>query len=129
MPNSTQYTTFQRKLIDLSESASGFAASELTGFSPEIVRRAAEALVKTGEIVRLKVSPRRVRYFATAELGKAYVTGAAVATAATRRQTSTLRAKAPWSVDEPGIITAKTKIIIAPPLPRNVYRTYTYPKF
>jgi hypothetical protein len=55
----------------------------------------------------------------------AHVTQAATA----RRMTAGGRARAPWSVDEPGLITAKTKITIAPSQPRRVFRTNTYPQF
>ena len=39
------------------------------------------------------------------------------------------RAKARWSPDEPGVITSATRIIKAPPLPDNVFRTNTYAQF
>jgi hypothetical protein len=40
-----------------------------------------------------------------------------------------MRSKARWSPDEPGIITAKTRITKAPPLPRDVLRTNTFPVY
>ena len=39
------------------------------------------------------------------------------------------RFKAGWSADEPAIITSRTKIYRAPPLPRDVFRTNSYAKF
>ncbi len=120
-------TTLHTKLISLAESSSGFSASEVTGYSPEQVRRAAEALVKANRIVRSAVSPRRIRYFADDKLVRAYMAGRAKPA----RSLTTIgpRSKAPWRVDEPGLITARTKIYIAPPLPKNVYRTNTYSHF
>ena len=129
MTNSDKITSFQRKLLDLAESEAGFAASDITGYSPETVRRTAEVLVKAGSIVRFKVSARRVRYFACDELGKKYMACQVSASALSNRGTAGSRVRATWSADEPGRITAKTKIYIAPPLPRNVYKTYTYPQF
>ena len=70
MKSANLNSTFHIKLIELSASPSGFGASELTGFSPEQVRRAAEALVKAGKIMRAKVSSHRVRYFANDILAK-----------------------------------------------------------
>lgn len=120
-------STFHANLINLSETPAGFSASDVTGYAPEQVRRAAEALVKAGKIVRAKVSARRVRYFASARLASAYISG----TVPTGRARPVLgpRSKATWSVDEPGLITSKTKIHIAPPLPRRVLRTNTYQQF
>lgn len=115
-------TALHKKLLDLSETSSGFSASELTGYSPEQVRRGAEALVKAGDLVRHNVSPRRVRYFSNMKAAKQYTVGQNRAT----HMAAGSRAKAPWKLDEPAIITSKTKIYIAPPLPRNVYRTNTY---
>ena len=122
-------TTFHGKLIELASNPSGFAASEVSGYSPEQVRRAAEGLAGAGHIVRVRVSARRIRYFSSDSLGQAYVKGKATSSTLAARQTSGLRAKAKWGPDEPIRITSKTKIYIAPPLPRNVLRTYTYPKF
>jgi len=39
------------------------------------------------------------------------------------------RVRARWRIDEPGRITARTRIAVAPPLSRDVYRTNTYSKF
>ena len=122
-------TTFHGKLIELASNPSGFAASEVSGYSPEQVRRAAEALAGAGHIVRFRVSARRIRYFSSERLGQAYVNGKAGSATLAARRTSGLRAKANWGPDDPIRITSKTKIYIAPPLPRNVLRTYTYPKF
>ena len=111
----------------MSEAASGFSASDVTGYSPEQVRRAAEALVRAGRVVRSAVSPRRIRYFANERLAIACITGR-------NQQARTFkgasnRSKAPWSVDEPAIITSRTKIFKAPPLPRDVFRTNTFSQF
>jgi hypothetical protein len=120
-------TTFQTHLITLSNTSAGFSASEVTGYSPEQVRRAAEALVAAGLIVRFKVTPRRVRYFANDKLARTYVSGQAPAT----RRLAAIgpRSKAQWRPDEPGVITSRTTITIAPPLPRRTSRTNTYPQF
>lgn len=120
-------TTLHINLISLSETPAGFSASEVTGYSPEQVRRAAEALVRAGRIVRSAVSPRRIRYFANERLAKACVAGRVQQARSLKSASS--RSKAPWSVDEPGIITASTKIFKAPPLPRNVFRTNTFSQF
>lgn len=127
MTNSTIQSNFQLKLIELSASPSGFGSSELTGYSPEQVRRTAEGLAKAGKIIRAKVSAHRVRYFANDALAKAYIAGQAPARAPHSAAGS--RTKANWKSDAPMRITPKTKIIIAPLLPRNVFRSNTYPQF
>lgn len=120
-------SALHNKLVDLSEGPTGFSASELTGFSPEQVRRAAEALVKAGRIVRCKLPPRRVRYFKTEQNARTYAAGQAPRQPA--RPAGGARSKARWSADEPSRITPRTKIYIAPPAPRNVFRTNTYLQF
>ena len=120
-------STFHTNLINLSATAAGFSASDVTGYAPEQVRRAAEVLVKAGKIVRAKVSARRVRYFANDKLAGAYIGGGIPHGRA--RAVLGPRSKATWSVDEPGLITSRTKIHIAPPLPRQVFRTNTYQQF
>ena len=127
MTNSHLQTNFHLKLIELSANPAGFGASELTGYSPEQVRRAAEALVKAGKIVRAKTAAQRVRYFANDALAKAHITGQAPARAI--HSVAGARTKANWKPDAPMHITSKTKIYIAPPLPRDVFRTNTYPQF
>ncbi len=120
-------TVLHTNLITLSESNDGFAVSEVSGYSPEQVRRSAEALVTAGKIVRAKLSARRVRYFANDQLANAYSSSR---TRTSRSQSSGgPRSKAPWRPEDPGIITAKTKIYIAPPPPDDVFRTNTYLKF
>lgn len=119
--------TFHTHLLSLADTAAGFSASEVTGFSPEQVRRAAEALTKAGRIVRAKVSPRRVRYFANQRLADAYT--ASKAHTARPSVAGGSRSKATWRPDEPGLITPRTKIYVAPPLPQRVYRTNTYLQF
>lgn len=120
-------TTLHTTLETLSETPTGFSASEVTGYSPEQVRRAAEALVAAGRMHRANVSPRRVRYFASADLAQRYV--AHRPSAAPQRMVAGARTKATWSPDEPGLITPQTKIIKAPSPPRGVYRTNTYLQF
>lgn len=71
--------------------------------------------------------PRRVRYFADETLAQAYQPGQMRAAAPVL--SGGPRAKARWSPDEPAVITSRTRITIAPPLPRNVYRTNSYPQF
>lgn len=127
MNNQTTYSTLQINLINLSQTAAGFSASEITGFSPEQVRRTAEALVKDGQMIRSKVSPRRVRYFANDQLAKDYASGRPVV--AGPMLAGGARAKARWSASEPGLITSRTKVYVAPPLPRDVFRTNTYAQF
>lgn len=127
MRNSNLQSGFDLKLIELAANPNGFAASELTGYSPERVRRAAEALVKEGRIVRIKTSAHRVRYFASDALAKAYMAGQAPARAP--HSVAGSRVRATWKPDAPMRITSKTKIYIAPPLPRDVFRTNTYPQF
>lgn len=119
-------TTLHTKLISLSDSASGFSASEITGYSPAQVRVAAEALAKAGKVVRFKVSPRRIRYFANEKLAHAFK--ATPTRSSVTALTGGPRFKAGWSADEPALITSRTKIIKAPPLPTNVFRTNTYPQ-
>lgn len=120
-------STFHIKLIELSGNTSGFGASELTGFSPEQVRRAAEALVKAGKIMRAKISSHRVRYFANEKLAQAFIAGQVPARAP--HSAAGARTRAHWKPDAPMHITSRTKIIVAPPLPRNVFRSNTYPQF
>ncbi len=119
-------TTLHTTLLKVAEGTGGFSASEITGYSPEQVRRAAEALVGDGQLHRAKVG-RRVRYFATEALAKDFTQSKAVVRAP--RATVSLRSKARWDADEPAIITPKTRITIAPPPPRGVYRTNTYLQF
>jgi hypothetical protein len=120
-------TALHTNLLSLADTPAGFSASEVTGYSPEQVRRAAEALVHAGKLVRSAVSPRRIRYFANEQLVQAYATSRP---GLTRPQLAGgLRAKASWRGDEPAVITSRTKIYIAPPLPHNVFRTNTYTQF
>jgi hypothetical protein len=119
-------TPIQRKLIDVAQDAAGFSASEVTGHSPEHVRRAAEALVKAGRLVRYNVSPRRVRYFATLEAAQKYQIGKSPVAGRSGPPGGGSGTKARWSPDEPGRITAKTRITIVPPPTARVYRTNTY---
>jgi hypothetical protein len=127
MANSKLNTTFHTNLSSLAETPTGFSASDVTGYSPEQVRRAAEAMAAEGMIVRCKVSPRRVRYFKTDELARAFLAGKASAVRA--RPAGGPRVKAPWKPEDPGLITPNTKIYIAPPLPRRVLKTNTYLQF
>ena len=127
MTNQNLNTTFHTNLVTLSETAAGFSASDVTGYSPEQVRRAAEAMAAAGLIVRCKVSPRRVRYFKTDEQARVFLTGKAAAERP--RLAGGPRVKAPWKPEDPGLITPKTKIYIAPPLPRRVFKTNTYLQF
>ena len=120
-------TNLHTTLVSLSDSAGGFSASEVTGYSPEQVRRAANALAADGQILRTKVSTRSVRYFANDKLAKAYIAG--TAKAARPRSAGGPRSKAPWRPEDPAVITPRTKIYVAPPLPRRVYRTNTYLQF
>lgn len=120
-------TTLHTTLESLAATASGFSASEVTGYSPEQVRRAAEALVAAGRITRTKVSSRRVRYFRDDALGRAYM--AHRPSSAPQRMVAGSRAKAGWSADEPAIITSRTKITKAAPPPSGVFRTNTYLHF
>jgi hypothetical protein len=124
MKSNSLQTTLHTTLETLAKTPSGFSASEVTGYSPEQVRRAAEALVAAGRLHRSKVSPRRVRYFATAKLAQDYQSARPVVGA--QRPVTGLRAKATWSPDEPGLITPQTKITKAPAPPRGVFRTNTY---
>ena len=119
-------TTLHLRLLTVSDTDTGFSASEITGYSPAQVRSTAEALVKAGKMVRSKVSPRRVRYFLTDKLAGAYK--AAPTRGAVTALSGGPRFKAGWAADEPALITARTKIIVAPPLPQNVFRTNTYPQ-
>ena len=127
MTNAKLNTTFHANLSTLSETPAGFSASDVTGFSPEQVRRAAEAMAAAGMIVRCKVSPRRVRYFKTDQLARSFLSGKAAAVRT--RPAGGPRVKAPWKPEDPGLITPKTKIYIAPPLPRRVLKTNTYLQF
>lgn len=119
-------TPIHRKLIDIAACPAGFSASEVTGHAPEHVRRAAEALVKAERLVRHLVSPRRVRYFATLEAAQQYRIGKSPVAGRAGPPGGGSGTKARWSPDEPGRITSKTRIVIAPPPPANVYRTNTY---
>lgn len=120
-------TTLHITLENISNTVSGFSASEVTGYSPEQVRRAAEALVGAGRLHRAKVSPRRVRYFATERLARDFV--ASRPSTAPQRLATGLRVKASWSVDEPGLITPETKITRAQTPQQGVFRTNTYLQF
>lgn len=120
-------TTLHTRLLALAAEAAGFSASEVTGHSPAQVRNLAESLVKSGQLVRSKVTPRRVRYFASAELARNY--RAAPPSRASGALPGGQRFKARWSADEEAIITPQTRIVIAPPLPRRVLRTSTYQIF
>jgi hypothetical protein len=122
-----QDSNLQTTLLSLSETAAGFSASEVTGYSPELVRRTANALVAADRMIRAKVGARAVRYFADDALAKTYIAGNVAA--ARPKAAGGPRSKAPWSADEPGVITSRTKIYIAPPLPRRVFRTNTYLQF
>lgn len=120
-------TTLHTTLDTLAATPSGFSASEVTGYSPEQVRRAAEAMVAAGRIIRHKVSARRVRYFSDDKIAKAYMANRP--STAPQRMVAGSRAKAGWSVDDPGLITPRTKITKAPPPPSGVFRTNTYLHF
>jgi hypothetical protein len=120
-------SVLHQRLEALAQTDAGFSVSDVTGHAPEPVRRAAQALVAAGRLVRAQLGGRRVRYFASAAQARRFV----------QQQPSTSpvralagpRAKAAWSPDEPGLITPQTRIVKAPPLPRNVLRTNTYPMY
>lgn len=120
-------TTLHNTLLKIADGAAGFSASEITGYSPETVRRAAEALVAAGRMHRTKVSARRVRYFATEALARQFVSRQTVAPAP--RSAVGSRMKAAFKPDDPPIITSQTRITVAPPPPRGVFRTNTYLQF
>jgi hypothetical protein len=129
MTNTNLNHALHRKLTEYAEDAAGFSASEITGHTPEQVRRAAEALVKANVIVRQKLpGSRRVRYFANEDIAKRYASGQQRPTRAAHSVRGS-RVKAGWSPDAPARITSRTKIYIAPPLPRNVFRSNTYLQF
>jgi hypothetical protein len=125
--NSSLHTTLHTTLENLGNTPSGFSASEVTGYGPEQVRRAAEALVGAGRLFRAQVSARRVRYFASAAGVNDFM--ARKPAAVPQRLAVSQRAKAGWSPDEPGLITPQTKITRAPSPPSGVYRTNTYLQF
>jgi hypothetical protein len=127
MTDSRLNTTLHQTLETLAATPAGFSASDVTGHAPEQVRRAAQALVAAGRLHRATVGTRRVRYFATADGAQAFLK-TQPSTAPSRALTS-MRSKARWSADEPGIITSKTRITKAPPLPRDVLRTNTFPMY
>ena len=79
MSKTTQKTPLQNLLITTSENAAGFSVSGITGYAPELVRRVANALVKSGDLVRAKLGARSVRYFANDDLARAYQAGQAPA--------------------------------------------------
>ena len=58
MSKTTQKTPLQNLLITTSENAAGFSVSGITGYAPELVRRVANALVKSGDLVRAKLGAR-----------------------------------------------------------------------
>ena len=126
-PDTTTLSPLQTRLTTLAANAGGFSASEITGLSAAQVRQAAEALVASGHIVRHRVAARRIRYFGTLAQAEAF----------TKNRVRSVRvgvsggprSRASWRADEPGIITPRTKITIAPRLPRSVFRTNTYPQF
>lgn len=120
-------TTLHLALESLAKTAAGFSASEVTGYSPEQVRRAAEALVAAGRLVRANVSARRVRYFVQPAQAEVYVRERPRANP--QPMVAGSRTKATWSPDEPGLITPQTRIVKAPSPPRDVFRTNTYQQF
>ncbi|MEO7245754.1 MAG: hypothetical protein ABIX12_11485 [Rubrivivax sp.] len=121
------HTTLHTTLENLGSTPAGFSASEVTGYGPEQVRRAAEALVVAKRLHRAQVSARRVRYFSTIKRLQDFL--ARKPAALPQRLAVSQRAKAGWSTDEPGLITAQTKITRAPAPPSGVYRTNTYLQF
>jgi hypothetical protein len=127
MTNPKHDSILQTHLITLSQTAAGFSASEVTGYSPELVRRTANGLVAAGRMVRAKIGARSVRYFENDAQSQAYQANRP--SAARANPAIGARTKARWSADEPAIITPRTKITIAPPLPRRVLRTNTYLQF
>lgn len=127
MTNKPQDTTLQTNLLSLAETPAGFSASEVTGFAPDLVRRVANAMVAEGRMVRAKVGTRAMRYFINEAKANTFREGNV--SRARHRPLVGMRAKARWSVEEPGLITSRTKITIAPPLPRRVFRTSTYQMF
>lgn len=127
MPIQYRPSTLFTLLENLSQTPDGFAVSEVSGHSPDAVRRVAEALVSDGRILKAQVGPRRVRYFASQQLADAYRSRQAATTPS--RPVVGPRMKARWSADEPGIITPQTRIIRAPTPPTRVFRTNTYLQF
>ena len=122
-------TALHLSLDNLGDTPTGFSASEVTGYGPEQVRRAAEAMVAAGRLHRAQVSSRRVRYFSTPERVQAFLARKPAASTTARLAIVSQRAKAAWSPDEPGLITPETKITRAPSPPSGVYRTNTYLQF
>jgi hypothetical protein len=122
-------TALHSTLENLADTPTGFSASEVTGYGPEQVRRAAEAMVAAGRLHRAQVSSRRVRYFSSPQRVQAFLSRKPAASATARLAVVSQRAKAAWSPDEPGLITPETKITRAPAPPSGVYRTNTYLQF
>lgn len=120
-------TTLHGHLHSISQTPAGFAVSEVSGHSPEQVRRVAEALVRQGLVIKAQVGPRRVRYFADAAMAERYRSRSSATTAS--RPAAGTRMKAGWSADEPAIITSKTRIIRAPAPRTDVFRSNTYLQF
>lgn len=114
--------------MSLSETPGGFSASEVTGMAPEQVRRAAQALVKAGDLVRVRIGPRSVRYFRSAATAAAYQ-AAHGKLSPPKPALVGPRSKAAWSVDDPPIITSRTIFTQAAPLPGRVLKTNTYQQF
>ena len=65
--------------------------------------------------------------FKTDEQARVFMTGKAAAERP--RLAGGPRVKAPWKPEDPGLITPNTKIYVAPPLPRRVFKTNTYLQF
>jgi hypothetical protein len=127
MKESKLNTALHAQLKSLSATPEGFSASDVTGYSPEQVRRAAEAMVGARMIVRCKVSARRVRYFSSDAQARAHVSGRP--SAGRTRLAAGSSGKASWKPEDPALITPQTRIHVAPPLPRRVFKTNTYQQF
>lgn len=97
----------------LSARREGFSASEVLGIDADVTAREIYRLRKAGKLFSVKVTHKRVRYFATQELADRWAAANHVTSPQDRFTIMPPRSRANWANDEP-IITDKTKVTIAP---------------
>jgi hypothetical protein len=117
------------RLVLAGQAASGFSLAEISGMHVSTVARAAQALVESGQLFKVRLGHRTVRYFSAPAAAERYEANHRKPISA-GNVTFTTRAaghgRAWWPSDAPLHFTPQTKYTIAPPLPERVLRTNTH---
>lgn len=101
-------------MLKLADRPEGAKAADCSLGKLETVSTEASRMVKRGELIKIRVSHKDVRYFVKPKDAEQFASKLAAATPAVTTRIGPLHTRAAWSVDEPGIITEKTKFTVCP---------------